>query len=48
VNIKPNVHNAVMIIALAILGILALKWAARTQLANVPVVGQVFKLAATA
>lgn len=47
-NIKPNVHNAVMIIALAVLGILALRLAAKTQLSNVPVVGAVVKTAATA
>jgi hypothetical protein len=47
-NIKPNVHNAVMIIAFAVLGILLLRLAAGTGLSNVPVLGQVLKTASSA
>jgi hypothetical protein len=47
-NIKPNVHNAVMIIAFAVLGILLLRLANGTGLANIPVVGQVLKTASSA
>jgi hypothetical protein len=47
-NIKPSLHNAVMIIAFAVLGILALRIAAGTALGQVPVVGQVLKTASTA
>jgi hypothetical protein len=47
-NIKPNLHNAVMIVAFAVLGILALRIAAGTALGNVPVVGQVLKTASQA
>ena len=47
-NIKPNVHNAVMIIAFAVLGILLLRLAAGTGLSQVPIVGQVLKTASTA
>jgi len=48
VNIKPNLHNAVVITAIAVLGILALKLAARTQAANWPIVGQGLRLGASA
>ena len=47
-NIRPNVHNVVIIIAIAVLGILALRLAAKSQLAQLPVVGQVVRAAATA
>ena len=47
-NIKPNLHNAVMIVAFAVLGILLLRLAAGTGLSSVPVVGQVLKTASTA
>jgi hypothetical protein len=47
-NIKPNLHNAVMIVAFAVLGILLMRIAARTQLASVPVVGQILKTASSA
>ena len=47
-NIKPNIHNAVMIIAFAVLGILLLRLAAGTALGSVPVVGQVLKTASSA
>ena len=47
-NIRPNVHNVVVIVAIAVLGILALRLAAKTQAAQLPVVGQVLRTAATA
>lgn len=47
-NIKPTVHNVVVITAVAVIGILLLRLAARTQLASVPVVGSVVKVAASA
>ena len=47
-NIKPNVHNAVMIVAFAVLGILLLRLAAGTGLGSLPVVGQVLKTASSA
>lgn len=47
-NITPNVHNVVIIVAVAVLGILALRMAAKTAVGNVPVLGQVVKTAATA
>ena len=47
-NIKPNLHNAVMIAAFAVLGILALRLAAGTGLSNIPVVGQLLKTASAA
>jgi hypothetical protein len=48
VNVRLSLHNVIMIVAIAILGILALRMASKTGLADVPVVGQVFKTAATA
>lgn len=48
INLKPSVHNVVLIVAIAVLGILALRMAAKTGLAGVPVVGSVVKTAATA
>jgi hypothetical protein len=47
-NIKPNLHNAVMIVAFAVLGILLLRLASGTGLRNVPVVGQLLKTASSA
>jgi hypothetical protein len=47
-NVKPSVHNFVLIAAIAILGILALRMAAKTGLGGVPVVGSILKTAATA
>jgi hypothetical protein len=47
-NLKPSVHNVVLIVAIAVLGILALRMASKTGLANVPVVGSVLKTSATA
>jgi uncharacterized membrane protein (DUF4010 family) len=46
--LKPSLHNVVLIVAIAVLGILALRMAGKTGLANVPVVGSVVKTAATA
>lgn len=47
-NIKPSVHNVVVIVAIAVIGILALRLASKSGLANLPVVGQVVKTAASA
>lgn len=47
-NIKPSVHNVVVIVAIAVIGILALRLAAKSGVANLPVVGQVVKTAASA
>jgi hypothetical protein len=47
-NIRLSLHNVLLITAIAILGILLVRMAAKTGLGNVPVVGQVFKTAATA
>lgn len=46
--VRPTVHNVVLIVAIAVLGILALRMASKTQLANLPVVGSIVKTAATA
>lgn len=48
INVKPSVHNVVLIVAIAVLGILLLRMASKTGLANVPVVGSVVRTAATA
>lgn len=47
-NIRANVHNIIMIIGVAVLGFLLLKLGARTQLANVPVVGDALRVASAA
>lgn len=47
-NLKLNVHNVVVIGIIAVLFILAMRLAARTAVAGVPVVGDVVKLAASA
>lgn len=47
-NLKPSVHNVVLIIAIAVLGILLLRMASKTGLSKVPVVGSVLKTASTA
>jgi hypothetical protein len=46
--VRVNVHNAVVILGLVVLGILALRALAKTQLGNIPVLGDVLKLGATA
>ena len=40
-NIRLSLHNVLMIVAVAVLGILLLRMASKTALRNVPVVGQV-------
>jgi hypothetical protein len=47
-NIRLSLHNAILITAVAVLGILLLRMASKTALAGVPVVGQVIGTAATA
>lgn len=47
-NIRLSLHNVILIVAVAILGILLLRMAAKTGLRNVPVIGQVVGTAATA
>jgi hypothetical protein len=48
VNVRLSLHNVLMIVAIAVLGILVLRMAAKTGLRNVPVVGQVLATGATA
>jgi hypothetical protein len=40
-NIRLSLHNVLMIVAVAILGILLLRMASKTGLRDVPVLGQV-------
>lgn len=47
-NIKLNVHNVVLVGVIAVLFILAMRLAAKTAAGNIPVVGDVVKLAASA
>lgn len=48
-NIGVSLHNVILIVALAVLGILALRLAAKVpQISGLPVVGSVVKTAATA
>lgn len=47
-QIRLSLHNVLMIALVAILGILALRMAAKTGLGDVPVVGSVLKTGATA
>lgn len=47
-NIRLSLHNVLLITLVAILGILALRMAAKTQLGEVPVVGSFLKTGATA
>lgn len=47
-NLKPSLHNVILIVAIAVLGILALRMAGKTGLSNVPVLGSVLTTAATA
>lgn len=47
-NVRLSFHNVLMIVAIAVLGILVLRMAAKTGLRNVPVVGQVLATGATA
>jgi hypothetical protein len=48
VNMRASVHNFVLVLAMAVIGLLLLKAAARTRLASVPVVGSVLNLASAA
>ena len=47
-NIRLSLHNVLLIIAVAVLGILALRMVSKTGLRNLPVVGQVVGVGATA
>ena len=47
-NIRLSLHNVILIVAIAALGILALRMVSQTGVANVPVVGQIVRLGATA
>jgi hypothetical protein len=40
-NIRLSLHNVILIVAVAVLGILLLRMASKTGLRNIPVVGQV-------
>jgi hypothetical protein len=49
VNIAINLHNVIVIVGIAILGILAFRMLAKVpQVSNVPVVGSVVRTAAAA
>ena len=47
-NVRLSLHNVLMIVAIAVLGILVLRMASKTGLRNVPVLGQVLATGATA
>lgn len=47
-NVRLSLHNVLLIVAIAVLGILALRMVAKTGVRNVPVLGQVVGLGATA
>ena len=47
-NVKVSGHNVVVIGAVAVLVLLTLKLAAKTQLANIPLVGDVVRVGASA
>jgi hypothetical protein len=47
-NIRLSLHNVLLITAVAVLGILLLRVAAKTGVSNVPVLGQVIRTGATA
>ncbi len=47
-NVKPNLHNFVVIGVVAVLFLLALKLLSRTGLANVPVIGPMLQTGAAA
>jgi hypothetical protein len=47
-NVRLSLHNVIMIGAIAVLFILALRMASKTGLRNVPIVGQVVATGATA
>lgn len=47
-NVKLSLHNVLMIGAIAVLFILALRMASKTRAASLPVVGSVLKTGATA
>jgi hypothetical protein len=48
VNIKLTAHNAITITLVAALGIMAFRLAGRTQIANVPFLGQLVRTVASA
>ena len=47
-NIRLNAHNVVMIGVVAVLVILAFRMLGKTQVANVPILGQAVRVAASA
>lgn len=47
-NIKPSLHNVIMVVAIAVLGILLLRMASKSGLSRVPLVGSVLKTASAA
>lgn len=47
-NIRLSLHNVLLIVSVAVLGILLLRMASKTGLKNVPVLGQVVATGATA
>lgn len=47
-NIRLSLHNVLLITAVAILGILLLRMAAKTGVSKIPVVGQVVTVGAGA
>lgn len=47
-NIRLNAHNVVMIGVVALLVFIAFKMLAKTQVANLPVVGSAVRVAASA
>jgi hypothetical protein len=48
VNIKLSAHNVVLIVLIAVLGIMAMRWAAKGPAGSLPVIGSVFRLGGTA
>ncbi len=47
-NIRANVHNVIMIVGVAILGLLLVKLGARSRAANLPVIGDALRVASAA
>lgn len=47
-NIRLSLHNVLFVVAVAVLGILALRMASKTGVANLPVVGQIVRTGSTA
>lgn len=47
-NIKPSLHNVIMIVAIAVLGILLIRLASKSPAGRVPVLGSVLKTGAAA